>query len=86
MKGLILSYRRGKNTQNVNQMLVEVEGIDTKEKAQQLIGKKVIWKTPGKKEIKGEFIGVHGTKGVLRAKFERNLPGQSISTQVEILD
>jgi len=86
MKGIILSYRRGKNTQNVNQMLVEVEGVDNKEKAEKLIGKTLVWRTPGKKEIKGKFIGVHGVKGVLRAKFERNLPGQSLSTQVDIID
>ena len=84
MKGIILSYRRGKHTQNVNQMLVEVEGIDNKEKAEKMLGKKLVWKSPGNKEIKGEFIGVHGGNGVLRAKFERNLPGQSINNRVEV--
>jgi len=84
MRARILSYRRGKHTQNVNQMLVEVEGVDNKEKAEKMIGKKLLWKSPGNKEIKGEFIGVHGGKGVLRAKFERNLPGQAITNRVEV--
>ena len=84
MNGIILSYRRGKHTQNVNQMLVEVEGIDNKEKAEKMLGKKLVWKSTGNKEIKGEFIGVHGGKGVLRAKFERNLPGQAITNKVEV--
>jgi large subunit ribosomal protein L35Ae len=84
MKGKILSYRRGKHTQNVNQMLVEVEGVDSKEKAEKIVGKKLVWKTPGGREIEGEIIGVHGGKGVVRAKFERNLPGQSITNSVEV--
>jgi len=86
MKGIILSYRRGKHTQNVNQMLVELEGVDSKEKAEKMIGKKLVWKSPGDKEIKGEITAVHGGKGVLRAKFERNLPGQAVTTKVEIVE
>lgn len=86
MKGVILSYRRGKHTQNVNQMLVELEGVDNKEKAEKMLGKKLLWKSTGNKEIKGEITGVHGRNGVLRAKFETNLPGQAITTRVEIVE
>lgn len=84
MEGLILSYRRGKHKQNVNQMLIEVEGIDSREKAEKILGKKLVWKTPSGKEIKGEIIGLHGNKGIVRAKFERNLPGQALGTKVQI--
>lgn len=84
MKGIILSYRRGKHTQNVNQMLVEVEGIDNKEKAEKIVGKEIIWKSPSGKEFKGKLIAVHGCKGTLRAKFEKNLPGQSIGNKIEV--
>ncbi len=86
MKGIILSYRRGKHTQNVNQMLVEVEGVDSKEKAEKMVGKKLVWKSPGNREINGEITGIHGGKGVLKAKFERNLPGQAITTRVEVVE
>ena len=86
MKGIILSYRRGRHTQNVNQMLVGIEGVDNKEKAEKMLGKKLLWKTTGDKEIKGEVIGVHGGNGVLRAKFERNLPGQAITNKVEVVE
>jgi len=85
IQGIILSYRRGKHTQNVNQVLVGIEGIDSREKAKEYLGKSLIWKSPGGKEIKGEIIAVHGNKGVVRAKFEKNLPGQAISTRVEII-
>ena len=65
-------------------MLVEVEGVDSKEKAEKMVGKKLIWLSSGNKKIEGKFIAVHGGKGVLRAKFERNLPGQAIATRVEV--
>ena len=85
MQGTILSYRRGRRTQDVNQMLIELENVTSKEKAGEFLNKKIIWKTPGGKEIKGEIIALHGNKGVVRAKFERNLPGQAITTKVEVV-
>ena len=85
MQGTILSYRRGRHTQNVNQILVELEGLDSREKAKEFVGKKLMWKTSSGKEIKGEIIALHGNKGVVRAKFERNLPGQSFGTKVQLV-
>jgi large subunit ribosomal protein L35Ae len=85
MQGIILSYRRGRHTQNVKQVLVELDNVNSKEKAKDFIGKKLLWKSPSDKEIKGEIIALHGNKGVVRAKFERNLPGQAITTKVQII-
>lgn len=85
MQGTILSYRRGRHTQNVNQMLIELENVDSREKAKGFIGKKLVWKSPSGKEIKGEIIALHGNKGVIRAKFDRNLPGQAITTKIQII-
>lgn len=85
MKGKVLNYRRGRHTQNVNQVLVKVDGVETKEDAEKLIGKELVWTSPGDKVIKGKVTGVHGGKGVVRAKFERNLPGQSFKTTVDLV-
>jgi large subunit ribosomal protein L35Ae len=85
MKGMILSYRRGRRTHDVNQMLIELEGVDSKEKAMQYLDKTVVWKSPSGREMDGKIIGIHGNKGVVRAKFERNLPGQAIMTEVQII-
>lgn len=84
MQGIILSYRRGRHTQNVNQVLIEFEGINSREKAKELIGKKLVWNSPSGKKIEGEIIALHGNKGRVRAKFKRNLPGQALTTKVEI--
>jgi ribosomal protein L35AE/L33A len=35
-------------------------------------------------EIKGKIASTHGSNGVLRAIFEKGLPGQAITTKVEI--
>jgi len=45
-------------------------------------GKKVTWVSPAGKEIHGKIASAHGTKGLVRAIFERGLPGQAITTNV----
>lgn len=64
--------------------LIEVEGSKNREDAQKFVGKAVEWKSPAGKLIKGKIAGAHGNKGVIRAIFEKGLPGQSITTDVEI--
>ena len=85
MQGTIISYRRGRHTQNTNQMLVRIENVSTKEQAEEYVGKHIVWITPSNKEMPGKIIAVHGSKGAVRAKFEKNLPGQSIASKVMIL-
>lgn len=87
MEGVIVNYKRGKRTQDDNQMIVTTEGVDSREKAEKLVGKKVVWKTPAKKdakEIKGEVRSAHGNKGALRVLFETGMPGQAIGQKVSI--
>ncbi len=84
MEGTIANYRRGRHTQTNNQMIVLVEGINTKEKAAKFLNKKVIWKSPVGKEIKGLVTKEHGNKGALKVHFEKGMPGQSIGTKVNI--
>ena len=84
MKGVIVNYRRGRHTQNPYQMIVKVEGVESKEDAEKLVGKEVIWKTPSGKEIKGKVSGTHGNKGAVRVRFEKGMPGQAIGTEVTL--
>lgn len=86
MKGLVIQFRRGKRTYKPRHFLIEVEGVDAREKAKGLVGSKAVWTSTGKeaKEIEGVIASAHGNKGVLRAIFERGLPGQAIGTNVEI--
>ena len=86
MEAILLNYRRGRHTQTVNQLLLEVEGCDTKAMASKFIGKRVIWKSVAGKEIFGKVTQPHGTRGVLRIRFSRGLPGDAIGDKVEIRD
>jgi large subunit ribosomal protein L35Ae len=79
MKGLIMNFRGGKHTKYDNQMIVDF-GV----KAKESIDKKVIWKSPAGKEIKGKVCGLHGRKGCVRVIFEKGMPGQAIGDSVEV--
>ena len=84
MKGVIVNYIGGRHTQNNNYMIITVDDVDNREKANKLKDKEVIWKSPKGKILKGKVIHEHGNKGALRVKFNVGLPGQSVGTNVEI--
>lgn len=84
MEGTISNFRRGRKTQTMNQTIIVVKGVSKKEKAAELVGKAVSWKSPAGKEIKGKVSSAHGNKGAVRALFERGIPGQAIGTKVNI--
>jgi len=82
--GKVVQFRRGRHTITEKHMLIEVEGVDSREKAEKLVEKSVSWKSPAGKEINGKVAGAHGNKGIIRAIFEKGLPGQSVATKVNI--
>jgi ribosomal protein L35AE/L33A len=86
MKARVAHFRQNRHTQYPNRPILLVDGVDTKEKAKELVGKKVIWVSPGKqkKEITGKVTGVHGSKGAVHALMEKGLPGQILGTDIEL--
>jgi len=84
MEGIIKNFRRGRHTQKTTHMIVYLSGTDKREKAAELIGKEVVWKSPAGKEIKGKVASAHGNKGAVRVIFDKGMPGQSLSNKVEI--
>ena len=84
MQGTIVNFRLSRHVKSPNHMIVSVESITDKEKAKSLVGKTVVWKSPAGKEIKGKVASSHGNKGCIRVIFEKGMPGQSISSKVEI--
>ncbi|MFZ1971089.1 MAG: 50S ribosomal protein L35ae [Candidatus Nanoarchaeia archaeon] len=83
-KGLVVQFRRGNHTVHERHFLIEVTGIKTRKDAEKFVGKEVEWKSPAGKVIKGKVASAHGNKGVIRAIFEKGLPGQAVTTEVEI--
>lgn len=88
VKARVIQFRRGRKTFKPRHFLIEIPEIDTREKAEKFIAKEVFWKSPGKtaKIIHGKIASAHGNKGVVRAIFEKGLPGQAVGTEVEVED
>jgi large subunit ribosomal protein L35Ae len=84
MKGIIVNYRMGRQTQNTKQMIIKPEGVENKEQAEKLKGRKVVWTSPSGKKMEGHISSSHGNKGAVRVRFDKGLPGQSIGTEILI--
>ena len=84
MEGTIVHFRGSRRVKRTNQMVLQVNGVDDKDKAAKLIGKKVVWKTSAGKQMTGQITNIHGNSGALRVRFDTGLPGQSIGTKVSI--
>ena len=84
MNGKVIQFRRGRHTITEKHFLIEIEGIKNKKDAEKFVGKEIEWKSPAGKIIRGKVSGAHGRKGVVRAIFEKGLPGQAITTEVEV--
>jgi large subunit ribosomal protein L35Ae len=52
--------------------------------AGKFIGKSVEWKSSSGKIFRGKISSQHGNRGLVRAIFEKGLPGQSIGTYTEV--
>lgn len=85
MKGIVVQFRRGRHTIHEKHFLLDL-GLNSRAEAKKLAGKEVMWTSPAGKVIKGKISDAHGNKGIVRAIFERGLPGQAITTNVEVLE
>jgi large subunit ribosomal protein L35Ae len=83
MKGIVVQFRRGRHTTHKRHFLLDL-GFKDRAEAKKAAGKEVVWKSSAGKEIKGKISDAHGNKGLVRAIFERGLPGQSLATDVEV--
>lgn len=88
MEALVISFRRGRHNMKGNQILIEIEGVNSRALASRFIGKRVVWRSEGqkKKEIYGKITAAHGNNGVMRARFSKGLPGDILGKKIEILD
>jgi len=83
-KGKVVQFRRGRHTIKERHFLIEIPNCENRADAAKFKGKEVVWKSPAGREIKGTISSAHGNKGVVRAIFEKGLPGQAVTTGVEI--
>lgn len=83
-KAKVIQFRRGRHTFKPRHFLIEIEGSKNRKDAEKFVGKEVGWKSSAGKIIKGKISSAHGNNGLVRAIFEKGLPGQAITTEVEV--
>ena len=81
MEGRVIQFRRGRHTVQNRHFLLDF-GFKNRLEAATIVGKDIEWKSSSGKIIKGRIASAHGNNGIVRAIFEKGLPGQSIGTLV----
>ena len=85
MKGIVVQFRRSRKTIKEKHYLLDF-GANNREEAKKFAGKEVEWKTSTGRIIKGKISDAHGNKGLVRAIFEKGLPGQAVASEIEVND
>eukprot|EP00746_Dinoflagellata_sp_MGD_P004545 gnl/MRDRNA2_/MRDRNA2_108803_c0_seq1.p1 gnl/MRDRNA2_/MRDRNA2_108803_c0~~gnl/MRDRNA2_/MRDRNA2_108803_c0_seq1.p1 ORF type:complete len:297 (-),score=69.94 gnl/MRDRNA2_/MRDRNA2_108803_c0_seq1:21-911(-) len=92
--GVFMGFKRSKVNQYANFALLRVNGVNTREEANWYLGKKVVFPYMAKKKLKhgslkrriwGKIVKTHGHRGVVRAKFKKNLPPSGMAKPVHIM-
>ncbi|MFH1358560.1 MAG: 50S ribosomal protein L35ae [archaeon] len=83
MKAKVIQFRRGLKRIHERHFILNV-GVKTREEADKFVGKEAVWTSPAGKQIKGKISSAHGNKGMVRAIFEKGLPGQAKNDDVEV--
>ena len=84
VKGIIMGYRRGPNTQYTSQVLVKLL-IDDPRKAGVFLAGRAVYRDPKGNVYKGRVLRLHGRRnGIVVVRFEPNIPGQAIGGLVEV--
>jgi len=84
VNGKVIQFRRGRKTIHERHFLIEISRVKKRGDAEKFVGKVVIWTSPAGKKIEGKISSAHGNNGLVRAIFEKGLPGQAVTTEVEI--
>ena len=98
VRGMHLGFKRNRRNQHVQQSRIQIEGVKDKKDTQFYMGKRIayIYKASKAKKVAdgktskyrvmwGRIIAAHGDNGIVRAKFRKNLPPNSIGKQLRIM-
>mmetsp|Transcript_15605 Transcript_15605/g.14131 ORF Transcript_15605/g.14131 Transcript_15605/m.14131 type:complete len:114 (-) Transcript_15605:39-380(-) len=92
VKGTILGFKRGRRNTYHHTSLIKVDGVNENSASSFFAGKKVAYIYKADKVVKGSKLRVvwgkltrtHGTNGVFRAKFDKNLNPETIGKSVRV--
>ena len=90
-----MGFKRGLRNQYHHTSLIKIEGVEDKQSTEFYLGKRVAFIYKGKKKtgqdntkfrcIWGKVIRAHGSNGVVRVKFRRNLPPAATASRVRVM-
>merc|ERR1711865_303610 len=93
-KAVFLGYKRSAScNQYSHTALVKIQGVEDKKDVPFYCGKRVAYVYKGKTEIKGskyrciwgKVCRPHGSNGVVRAKFKKNLPPKAMGARLRVM-
>ena len=93
VKGVVMGYKRGLRNQYASTSLIKMEHVKDKDAAKFYLGKRIayVYKAHTLKKgskfrvIWGKVMRSHGSNGVVRAKFRKNLPPTAIGGPCRVM-
>merc|ERR1711998_381891 len=93
VKGVVAGYRRALTNQKNHTSLIKIQGVEDSEDVKFYLGKRIMYMYRTKTEkdgtrfrvMWGKVCAAHGTSGVVRAKFTKNLPPSALGGPVRIM-
>merc|ERR1711934_100313 len=93
VKGVVAGYRRALTNQKNHPSLIKIQGVEDAKDVGFYLGKRIMYMYRTKTEkdgtrfrvMWGKVCAPHGTSGIVRAKFRKNLPPTAIGGPVRIM-
>merc|ERR1711934_477005 len=93
VKGVIAGYRRALTNQKSHTSLIKIQGVEDTNDVKFYLGKRIMYMYRAKTEKDGTHFRVmwgrvcapHGTSGVARCKFRKNLPCSALGAPVRVM-
>lgn len=85
---MFTGFRRGQRTQDENHALVKIDGLNSRREAHFYLGKRIVYvyRTKiGYKTIWGRICSQHGNNGMVKARFNHNLPPKAIGATLRVM-
>merc|ERR1712080_631029 len=93
VKGVVAGFKGSQAKQYNHTNLIKIQGVEDTEDVKFCLGKKIMYMYRAKTEkdgsrfrvMSGKVCRAHGTSGIVRAKFTKNLPPSALGAPVRVM-